>query len=1021
MDDVNSQHLVSFNFSSTGIPFVGREKELAFLVQNYRLASNVAGPEVVFVSGEEGVGKTALVNEFKGHIDGYFVSGCFSRFSPGEPYHALISVFASLCDLLIANDEVLGVRQHLKKSLRGETAVLSSWLPDLNKILGSSDGPTLSPDVHNWDCNDEWAFGRLKYSLRAFLKCACSPVRPVVIFLDNMDCADEESLDIISNILMDQQVDGLLFIGANRQVSDDHRLNHTIDRIKKENNGVSRLMINRLSSSMVSRIITCVTTRSADVGVEITKSISGEPAGNPFYLIEALKRTQQNNSINLDEGRIRTGSIEHFSTTAKYMLRVASQLGNTFSVSSLMAITSSASDTGEAWEELLRFEFIQESSTHPGWYEFSHQIYKEMLVRSFTEKTPSFHLQIGRVMQRLLLVNNETMRPIDSLLVVHHLNLASTLLDQVEMEDLARMNLKTAKDSIKKCALRSALKYLQYGLDLLATKEKWIINYSLNLELSTLFAKVSYSLGMLEECRVMIHDILANTQDIIHKIPAFVVLLETFGAQRRVMEGLEVGVGILNELGENISCSPGYLILRRESLRVKAMLRGKSDEDLIRTPQTTNKVVLAIARIASYVSMFAYQSAMPEVKRLLCLRMICMTIKEGINPYSPYSFASYGLSCSWSGDFKGGFRFGSLAEKMLELGGMDGCSARTRTINQSFLACLRKPHVESLMPLRLAWRTGLETADLHFAQFASNAFLVLSFFTGQPLPSILENWAIFRSDSSTYKQQLARQAVVPYYQATLNLTSGTCRDPVCLTGRAMNEEVSLEFATAHNDAMSIGAVLLAKLSLSCYFGDWKKAGEISDKICDHPRKHPYVCPLLFFLVLTSIKLHECQTHQRRSRHLMQELELWERRGAGSICTHFLLLLKAEQAAKKAKKGEFGTTQKLYDNAIEASLNGKFLNIAALGCELAGDFFKVRNNESLSSFYFRQAFALYDEWGAVTKCERLKDENGALLGAVTGPNPGGNFSHCTQLAPNARLVCLGGDIYRLEQQTNSMEF
>ena len=357
---------------------------------------------------------------------------------------------------------------------------------------------------------------------------------------------------------------------------------------------------------------------------------------------------------------------------------------------------------------------------------------------------------------------------------------------------------------------------------------------------------------------------------------------------------------------------------------------------------------------------------------------------------------------------------------MLDFIGTCFCYSRTITITQTFLIHLKKPLVQMMPPLCRAWRSGLEAGDLHFAQFAFNTFVVVYFFTGQSLSYFIKKWTSVRSDSSMFKQQLARQTVVPYYQAAVILYSGNCKDPLLLDSSAMDEKVSLELAIANKDEQTVGSIFLIRLVLSCFFGDWKVAGEMSDKICSRPKNvdgcNAYVCPLLFFVGLSAIRLSKERKHKRRSLKVIRELRLWERRGAGQSCSHYLLLLKAEQSAFEAKKEDNTRIRKHYDNAIDIALKAKLLHIAALGCDLAGGYFKDCNDESMSSCYFRRAFALYDAWGAATKCESLKNKNGALLGAVTGPSS--EIRNPVRLAPSATLSFLGGDIYLLEQAESS---
>ena len=641
-----TENNILFNFSS--IPFLGREHDIIFLHENYRLASNAAGPEVVLVSGEEGVGKTALVNELRQFVyGGYFITGCFS--SSAEPYEAIVSALVTLCDLLVANNEVLEIRTELKNFLGGETAVLSRWLPNLQEqILGDQPTSRGHPD---WECNEEWAFGRLKYSIRAFLRSVCSPIRPIVMFLDNLDQADDECLDIITNILIDQELDGFLFIGANRPIGENHRLAKAFKKIETKNKGVSRLVVRNLEHNEVQQLVSCVTTCDNDTLIQITKSIKHVANGNPFYSIDALKTMQRTKSRNPCQGTTKSRLLNHCSATAHSILRLASQLGASFDVKTIRTLLNDESDFDVAWNELLRVDVIRESWTKPEKFEFSHQIYKEAVLMIAFKAPPSWYLAIGKEIQ-LFLHDDNSPQLGTFILAADHLNQASSLLSIIEKTDLAQMNLDVAKSKINICALRSALKSLQAGLRLIDGEDNWVTCYDLKLHLMTHVAKVLYGLGMLDDCQVVIQDILFNAKDMKDKIPLFFLRLETLGAQCKLAEGVEVGIGMLKELGEDIRDKVGNIYLLREYLKVKTMLRGKSDHDFIGILTSTDELATVRAHLACVISSFAYQSAMPERILLLCNRMILMVMKDGLTPYSPFAFACHGLICGWSGDFE---------------------------------------------------------------------------------------------------------------------------------------------------------------------------------------------------------------------------------------------------------------------------------------------------------------------------------------------------------------------------------
>jgi hypothetical protein len=92
---------------------------------------------------------------------------------------------------------------------------------------------------------------------------------------------------------------------------------------------------------------------------------------------------------------------------------------------------------------------------------------------------------------------------------------------------------------------------------------------------------------------------------------------------------------------------------------------------------------------------------------------------------------------------------------------------------------------------------------------------------------------------------------------------------------------------------------------------------------------------------------------------------------GVSTLHRYLLLKALVAAIKKKND----TKLCFDNAIMAAGKTGFTQDAALGNELAGEYFLSMDDEYLCKFYFTRAYELYKEWGALTKVAHFKSRHG----------------------------------------------
>jgi serine/threonine protein kinase len=113
----------------------GREHELQ------ELENTITGtdrPDILFISGEFGVGKTRLVTEVRKHVTDYlFMKGKYAQDS-AAPCSAIVSAVAELVDrTLEENDEIIEkIRSKLLSSLGGPATTLIERIPSVQHILG---------------------------------------------------------------------------------------------------------------------------------------------------------------------------------------------------------------------------------------------------------------------------------------------------------------------------------------------------------------------------------------------------------------------------------------------------------------------------------------------------------------------------------------------------------------------------------------------------------------------------------------------------------------------------------------------------------------------------------------------------------------------------------------------------------------------------------------------------------------------------------------------------------------------
>ncbi|MCP4690068.1 MAG: AAA family ATPase, partial [Desulfobacterales bacterium] len=224
----------------------GRDREIAALLNAFSLAKN-GKTELILIAGHSGIGKTVLVNEIHKPIvrsRGRFISGKFNQFEKETPFSALIQAFQDLIQQLLteSRENLARRREKILRALNPNARLITEVIPELALIIGEQPGPaTLGPEETR---------NRFNTYFKKFVNIFTSQKHPLVIFLDDLQWADNATLDMITRILGDMESNHLLLIGAYRdnEVTPAHPLALTLDAIEKQDVAVETIGLKTLSA-----------------------------------------------------------------------------------------------------------------------------------------------------------------------------------------------------------------------------------------------------------------------------------------------------------------------------------------------------------------------------------------------------------------------------------------------------------------------------------------------------------------------------------------------------------------------------------------------------------------------------------------------------------------------------------------------------------------------------------------------------------------------------------------------------
>ncbi|HYY29645.1 MAG TPA: AAA family ATPase [Chthoniobacterales bacterium] len=176
----------------------GRAREIGALLASFERVVASGTPELVFVSGFSGIGKSSVVNELHKVLvppRGLFASGKFDQFKRDIPYATLAQAFESLIIALLGKKEteLRRWRDALLDALGPNGQLIVDLVPKLKLIIGEQ------PPVPNLPPQD--AQRRFQLVFRRFIGVFARPEHPLALFLDDLQWLDAATLDLLEDLL----------------------------------------------------------------------------------------------------------------------------------------------------------------------------------------------------------------------------------------------------------------------------------------------------------------------------------------------------------------------------------------------------------------------------------------------------------------------------------------------------------------------------------------------------------------------------------------------------------------------------------------------------------------------------------------------------------------------------------------------------------------------------------------------------------------------------------------------------
>ncbi len=321
------------------IKAVGRETELSLLAEYYNSCNKLL-PQMIFVTGEQGVGKTKLFEEFFEQNSGdentlFFTYSCSIQMK-NVPFAPFTNFIRNYFRYGLKNEQLPKIEEILGRGLN----IISKTFPILKKYF------SLNQEIEN-------GFKKLNLfrALTYFFIQMGNFGKRIVFFIDELDNADKDTIELINYLALNLEETRFMFIIT---LSDDELYKNYMKNILSESKITHLIYLNTLGKEALYNFINRVFSFESVYKEEFYDFIYKHSIGNPSHIFEILKALYEHRVIynddyswkidyeelrefnfEIDLSKLSFKKLSYFNKEERAILSNASILGTDFSTMEL--------------------------------------------------------------------------------------------------------------------------------------------------------------------------------------------------------------------------------------------------------------------------------------------------------------------------------------------------------------------------------------------------------------------------------------------------------------------------------------------------------------------------------------------------------------------------------------------------------------------------------------------------------------------------------------------------------------
>lgn len=647
-----------------GEEIFGRDQELEILGQCVAKALTPSATKVL-ISGVSGIGKTRLAEEYIDQLQplgAHVIQSKFDQFRSSTPYSVFKDIFEQLRILWLSQKE--GVKFSLDEN---SSEVFRQMFPEFKGMLPKErkKQPRPSYDFHH----------QLMYAVNELFQQMVSKKFPVILFIDDLQWADQSSIELLEHLLDFHESPYLHFIGNFREGEIERnpfalKMVHRFESSKGQ--GVM-LSLQPLGLDKIHEMLTHLLMREGKELRDLATILEKKTGGNPFYLKAFLEHLIKNEVLSYVRGRWKfsieevahiTVGINVADLIKEKFNRLNSDEKRYLQYLTLLGDSGRLKETFDAMMSFKQFNIHMKHLDNEGFidiingkYKFVHdQMQQYVYLTLDNALKQKIHLQIGRYLDQ-----KEPEEGRDVISIVSHLNKGYPV-DKFPKK-LYTMNLEALETMLKRNAYARALKEV-----------RWMENHQFDTRLLQYFPVLEWKFRALKARTFYLNGEFDDAADQIRRLrlaaQTFEQKQECFHLYKDLCVTEGMGYLPLLEYASLLFKESGLVM--PESSELESSLVQLHDtitshpkyrhlKSLVAVPPLRKKVHKRVMDLLVEAWEVAYYLADVNLMRWMYLTIIDYSLRYGHTSASAFGYVLYGAWLVSEKEYKKGYEFAQLA------------------------------------------------------------------------------------------------------------------------------------------------------------------------------------------------------------------------------------------------------------------------------------------------------------------------------------------------------------------------